>query len=72
MTFNKVMEVFKANNIPNDARLMSNSGWECDATDMDGIYYNQDTNTIIFTQGGKYERDCGYSGYKLLYKSEEE
>lgn len=71
MTLNKVMEVFKANNIPNDARLMSNSGWEYGFTDMDGIYYSQDTNTIIFTRGGKYERGCGYSGYKLLYKSEE-
>ena len=41
--------------VPNDATLMSNSGWECDETDMDGVWYNQELNEVHFTQGSKYE-----------------
>ena len=41
MTAGELINIFKQNNIPNDAILMSDSGWECCATDMDGIYYNK-------------------------------
>ena len=51
MTVEIFKHILKENNIPNDARLMSNSGWECNATDMDGVYYHRKTNTIVFTQG---------------------
>ena len=43
-------------NIPDDVVLMSDSGWECGATNMDGIYYNKKKNTIVFTQcGDRYD-----------------
>ena len=51
MTFKELGDVIKANNIPEDVKLMSDSGWECNETEMDGIWYNRKLNTIIFTQG---------------------
>lgn len=30
--------------------MQSDSGWECDPTDMDRIYYNRNENLLIFTQ----------------------
>lgn len=38
---------------------MSDSGWECDATEIYGVYYNSKINTIVFTQyhPDKYDRD---------------
>ena len=50
MTFRLLKQVFAENNIPEDANLESDSGWECDPTDIDGIYYNRKTNTVMFTQ----------------------
>lgn len=50
MTAGELFNIFKLNNIPDDAVLMSDSGWECDATDMDGVYYNKSENTVVFTQ----------------------
>ena len=56
MTYKELKEIFTKNNIPEDAHLMSDSGWECSATDMNGIYYNNESNTIVFTQSfSKYE-----------------
>ena len=34
---------------------MSDSGWECDATHMDGIWYNPEKNIVVFTQGDNFE-----------------
>lgn len=51
MTFELLNEIIKQNNIPETVTLMSDSAWECDATDMDGIYYNSESNTIVFTRG---------------------
>lgn len=50
MTVKELNQILTANNIPEDALLMSDSGWECCATDMDGIYYNPKENIIVFTQ----------------------
>lgn len=50
MTYKELKEIFTKNNIPENAHLMSDSGWECCATDMDGIYYNKESNTIVFRQ----------------------
>lgn len=50
MTAEELINIFRRNNIPNDAILMSDSGWECFATDMDGVYYNKLENTVVFTQ----------------------
>lgn len=61
MTVNELFNIFRQNNIPNDAILMSDSGWECGATDMDGVYYNKLKNTVVFTQE--------ISKYDSYYKS---
>ena len=50
MTFNKLYQIIAENNIPHDVILMSDSGWECDETHMNGVYYSSKLNTIIFTQ----------------------
>lgn len=50
MTYKELNKLFKQYNIPDDVILMSDSGRECCATDMDGVYYNKEDNTIVFTQ----------------------
>lgn len=51
MTFAKLQKIITDNHIPPNVRLMSDSGWEVDATEMDGVYYNKTQNEIVFTQG---------------------
>lgn len=73
MTYRLLKQLIEDNGIPYDVKLMSDSGWECDATDMDAIYYNKSTNTLIFTQSG----NVGYTSYddddawEILYKKGE-
>ena len=56
MKFNELCEIIEQNNIPKDVELLSDSGWECDATSMNGVYYNKEENVIVFTQCcGEYE-----------------
>ena len=50
MKLNKLLELINKHNIPDDVLLRSDSGWECDATDMDVAYYNRKLNVIVFTQ----------------------
>lgn len=50
MTIAKLNRILRENNIPEDATLMSDSGWECCASDMDGVYYRFEDNTVVFTQ----------------------
>ncbi len=50
MKLKELYEIIKKNSIPEDAILLSDSGWECGTTDMDGIYYNKKENIIVFTQ----------------------
>ena len=72
MTYAKLKEIFEENGIPDDARLMSNSGWECDETDMDGIYYNSTENVIIFTQEGRdSDSEADDPLYKRIYSIKE-
>lgn len=63
MTFKKLQKIFRDNNIPENVVLMSDSGWECCATDMDGIYYNKKENVIVFTQ----RISSKYSNWLCLY-----
>lgn len=63
MTYKKLKEILTRNNIPEDVTLMSDSGWECDATDMDLIYYNEKLNVVVF-------RQKIYSGYEREYTEE--
>lgn len=51
MNLNKLLELIREYDIPEDVKLRSDSGWECGATDMDGVYYNRKLNVIVFTQG---------------------
>ena len=51
MTFEKLALLIERYNIPHDVEILSDSGWECNATNMDGIYYSKKEKTIIFTQG---------------------
>ena len=50
MKLNKLLELINKHNIHDNVLLRSDSGWECDATDMDGVYYNRKLNVIVFTQ----------------------
>ena len=49
--------------VPQDARVMSNSGWEGCETDIGGIWYSKNRNEVHLTQGGYYERLEGYCPY---------
>lgn len=63
MTFEKLSKIIEVNNIPKNVELLSDSGWECDPTQMDGVYYNARMNRIIFTQS------CSeYEVYDRIYK----
>lgn len=73
MTFEILKNVIEENNIPEDVRLTSDSGWECSATEMDGIYYNKEENEIVFTQhGDEYDDYYESDGWKNIYKEEKE
>lgn len=74
MTIGEFSKLIKDNNIPEDVTMLSDSGWECSATDMDGIYYNEEEQEIVFTQNGnKYERKYyNKPEWKLLHSAEED
>lgn len=59
MILKEFFELLNKHGIPHDSEIMSDSGWECDATDVDGIYYNIITDVIVLTQGecDKYENN---------------
>lgn len=73
MTVGKFTQIIKENNIPEDAVMLSDSGWECSSTDMDGVYYSKETNELVFTQrGDKYEREYyNKSPWQLLHSKED-
>lgn len=50
MTYKELTEIIQSYNIPEDVTLKSDSGWEIDATDMDGVFYDPIENEIVFTQ----------------------
>ena len=62
MTFGALIKIFEENNIPNDVVLLSDSGWECSETDMDGVYYSPEKNIVVFTQE--------FSEYETIYTKE--
>lgn len=70
MTASKLISILAT--LPGNATVVSNSGWECDPTDIGGIYYCKETNEIHLTQGGNFENDYGYKpcnglSYKCIY-----
>src|SRR5699024_7139751 len=72
MTFELLSKIIEENNIPKDVKLMSDSGWEVSETEMNGIFYNRERNSLIFTQKGEncdswYKKDdwiCIYGKMK--------
>lgn len=50
MTYEELTNIIERNNIPKNVKLKSDSGWECCETDMDGVYYDDMSNTLIFKQ----------------------
>lgn len=77
MTFEKLSKIIEKYNIPKDVVLLSDSGWECSETEMQGVFYNREENKIIFTQylGIKAtNKDATWHGklYERLYYDEEE
>lgn len=66
MTFKKLKELIEKYKIPSNVELLSDSGWECNETDMDGVFYNQKENHIIFTQ--QFEYSYQYSENKEYQK----
>lgn len=73
MTFSQLKIIIHDNHIPEDVKLLSDSGWECDATDMNGVYYNADTNTIVFTQScSEFEKYASKPGWRALCSNDTE
>ena len=64
MTFQKLFNILTQYNIPFNVHIMSDSGWECGPTEMNGIWYNQKENLLIFTQGGAFD-EYKVEGYDL-------
>ena len=68
MTMELLERIIEENNIPKDVHFMSDSGWECDPTEMNGVFYNRQCNTIIFTQSGMSDREYEASeDWEILY-----
>jgi len=68
MIYKLLQQIIKENDIPEDVKLMSDSGWECDATEMDGIFYNKKENILVFTQDGHDDQYWENEDYKCLYR----
>lgn len=65
LTFEKLSNIIEKYNIPKDVHLMSDSGWECNATEMNSILYNKKENIIVFKQDSEYLEEY-YSNWKNL------
>lgn len=50
MEVREFLNALKEYNIPEDVEIFSDSGWECDATGIEAIYYNKEKNFIILVQ----------------------
>lgn len=67
LTFELLYKIIEKNNIPHDVNLMSDSGWECYATEMGCIYYNESENVIVFTQKeSKYDVYYNDKNWRIL------
>lgn len=66
MTFGQLHKIIVDNDIPDEVHLMSDSGWECSATEMNGVYYDKFKKLIVFTQEGEPPSDT-FSNWEQLY-----
>ena len=55
MTVGLFKQIMEENHILDDVTMLSNSGWECGPSEMDGIYYNPSEKTVTFTQAGTFD-----------------
>lgn len=68
MTFDLLQKILKYYNIPENVKMKSDSGWEANPIDMDGIWYNFQQNTIVFTRHGDVRDNYGHiDGWRCLY-----
>ena len=73
MIFSILNKVVSNNDIPEDAELRSDSGWEYSDTEINMIYYNSKTNVLMLTRKySNYETYDDSEDWKLLYKENEE
>lgn len=54
MTKKELKELIEKHTISSDVKLLSDSGWQFDKTEMDGVFYNEKENHIVFTQEFEY------------------
>ena len=66
MTFGQLRKIIVDNDVPDEVHLMSDSGWECSATEMNGVYYDKFKKLIVFTQEGEPPSDS-FSNWEQLY-----
>lgn len=60
-------------NLPSDSEIRTDSGWECDDTEVDMVYYNSKTKVLMLTRRlGNYDTYEENEDWKLLWKSKEE
>lgn len=58
MTASELMRALKK--VPKDARVTSDSGWECSETDVVEVWYSSALNEVRLTQRGYYGYDEGF------------
>lgn len=52
MTLQELEKLCKKNNIPKNAELICDSGWECEGTQVEDVFYDSTNNLLILTQEG--------------------
>lgn len=70
MTYGELKYILDKYSISDDAHFLSNSGWECCETEMNGVYYNSNKNEIWFGQGeylNEVEKEYKNEGFQILY-----
>jgi hypothetical protein len=67
MTYKLLKAILEENKIPNNVRIMSDSGWECCETDTDGIWFCKEKNLIVLTQGFEKSYQAGEEIHKGEY-----
>lgn len=69
ITFELLKKIIEEYNIPKTVHLLSDSGWECSETEMDGVFYNRNENKLVITQDGSYYDRAWFrkDGWELIY-----
>ena len=50
LTVKDLIDIMKENNIPMDATITSDSGWECCATYVSTVFYDKNKNEVVLCQ----------------------